>query len=63
MPRCGALLRQSQIVFKQAWAPKCNKFLAQRTSMLLEVNYTVQYHYRKTPVDVKDYDAVAADLS
>jgi len=62
MPRCGVFLLQSQIVFKQAWAAKCNKILAQRTSMLLEVNYTVQYHYRKTPVVVKGYDAVAAGL-
>ncbi len=27
------------------------------------MNYTVQYHYRKTPVVVKGYDAVAAGLS
>jgi len=28
-----------------------------------EVNYTVQYYYRRTPVVVKGYDAVAAGVS
>jgi hypothetical protein len=27
------------------------------------VNYTVQYYYRRTPVVVKDYDAVAGGVS
>ncbi len=31
--------------------------------MLPEVNYTVQYHYRRTPVVVKVYDGVAGGVS